>query len=179
MSITIGIGYSCKDNVPLFELVKVLADKFDYGLLNGMEYCELDVKSGLEIAKKNEGWEYVSFLQSPINREVALAFDIHQELTNFEVNGSKPKFFDFLNQLAILCSKHCSKVGMFFSGEWYEEDRIRYSYGKIDDLISLLSMPGYWGIRYLIPETGHLKDSDETPFIFDLECGNNKISQGQ
>lgn len=179
MSITIGFGYSCNDNSALFEQLKTLADKFDYGLLSGIEYCELDVKDGLEIAKKNEGWEYVSFLQSPIDREVALAFGIDQELTNFEITGKRPEFFDFLNQLNILCSKKCSKIGLFFSSEWYEEDRVRYSYGTTEDLISLLSMPGHWGMRYLIPGTGHLQDSDEIPFIFNLKSESKKGPQGQ
>lgn len=169
MSTTIGLGYSTEDNVDLFDDLKALADKFGYGLLNGIEYSEPDVKSGLEVAQKNEGWEHLLFLQSPRDREVALAFGIHEELTAHETTGKSPQFFDFLNQLAVLCSEKCTKLGIFFAGEWYEKDRVRYSYGTVDNLVSLLSMPGHWGIRYLIPETGHLQDSDEIPFIFDLK----------
>ncbi len=168
MSITIGIGYSAEDDSGLFDDLKALADEFGYGLLNGIEYSESDVKFGLEVAQKNEGWKHLFFLQSPRDRKVALAFGIHEELIAYETTGKRPRFFDFINRLVSLCSKKCDKLGVFFAGEWYEKDRVRYSYGTVDNLISLLSMPGYWGIRYLIPETGRLQDSDEIPFIFDL-----------
>lgn len=169
MSTTIGLGYSVKDDSALFDDLKALANKFGYGLLRGIEYAESDMKFGLEVAQKNEGWEHLLFLQSPRDREVALAFGIHEELIAYETTGKRPQFFDFINQLVILCSKKCKKLGIFFAGEWYEKDRVRYSYGTVDNLISLLSMPGYWGIRYLIPETGRLQDSDEIPLIFDLK----------
>jgi len=146
-----------------------LARKYEYGLLDGIEYCELDTKTGLEVAKKNEGWDHLHLLQSPVDRDVALAFNIHQELTDFEVKGEYPRFFDFLKELANIRTEKCEKLGVFFSGEWFKNDRVRYSYGTVDDLITLLSMPGYWGIRYLIPETGRLQDCDEIPLIFDLQ----------
>ena len=168
MSTTIGFGYSAEDNIDLFDDLKALAGKFGYGLLNGMEYAESDVKCGLEVAQKNEGWEHLFFLQSPRDREVALAFGIDEELTTHETTGKTPQFFDFINQLVILCEGKCKKIGIFFAGEWYAKDRVRYSYGSAYNLISLLSMPGHWGMRYLIPETGCFQDSDEIPFIFDF-----------
>jgi len=169
VSTTIGLGYSAKDDGGLFDDLKALADEFGYGLLSGIEHSESDVKLGLEVAQKNEGWEHLLFLQAPRDCKAALAFGIDEELTAYETTGKKPKFFDFLNQLATLCSKKCKKLGVFFAGEWNEKDRVRYSYGTVDNLISILSMPGYWGIRYLIPETGHLQDSDEIPLIFDMK----------
>lgn len=178
MSTTIGLGYSAKDgnDDDFFGELEVLADEFGYGLLRGVGYAESDMKLGLKVAQQNEGWEHLLFLQSPRDREVALAFGIHEELIAYETTGKRPQFFDFINQLVILCSKKCKKLGVFFAGEWYEKDRVRYSYGTVDNLISLLSMPGYWGIRYLIPETGNLQDSDEIPFIFDLTI-NKGLSQ--
>lgn len=169
MSITIGFGYSAENYDGLFDDLKALADEFGYGLLSGIEHSESDVKFGLEVAQKNEDWERLLFLQSPRDCKVALAFGIDEELTAYETTGKRPQFFDFINQLVILCSKKCKKLGVFFAGEWYEKDRVRYSYGTVDNLISLLSMPGHWGIRYLIPETGNLQDSDEIPLIFDLK----------
>lgn len=169
MSTTIGLGYSTKNHVDLFDELQALANKFGYGLLNGIEYSELDVRSGLEIAQKNEGWEHLLFLESPKNEKVGLAFGIEEELTTFETSGKRPKFFDFLSQLTVLCSGKCKKLSIFFAGEWYEKERVRFSYGTVDNLISLLSMPGHWCIRYLIPQTGRLQDSDEIPLIFDLK----------
>jgi len=169
VSTTIGLGYSTENNIDLFDDLKVLADKFGYGLLNGIEYSEPDVKTGLEVAQKNEGWEHLLFLQSPKNDEVSLAFGIEEELMAIETSEKYPKFFDFLTQLVDLLSGKCKKLGVFFAGEWYEKDRVRYSYGDVDNLISLLSMPGHWGIRYMIPETGRLQDSDEVPLIFDVK----------
>jgi len=168
MSTIIGLGCSsCCDSV-LFHDIQVLADKFGYGLLNGIDCAEHDVRDGLETTKENEGWDYVFFLQSPKNDAVGLAFGIHEELTTFETKRQRPKFFDFLVELAELCSGRCKKLGIFFASEWYKKDRVRFSYGNVDDLISLLSMPGHWGIRYIIPKTGNLQDSDEIPFLFDL-----------
>lgn len=169
MSTTIGLGFSAEDDSGLFDDLKALADTFGYGLLSGIEYSESDVKSGLEVVQKNEGWKHLIFIQSPRDRDVALAFGIDEELTAYETTGKRPRFFDFINQLVILCSKKCKKLAFFFAGEWYEKDRVRYSYGTVDDLVFLLSMPGHWGIRYLIPETGSLQDSDEIPLIFDLK----------
>ena len=169
MSTTIGLGYSTDSDIDLFSDLQALAEKFGYGLLNGINYAESDVRAGLEVAQKNEGWEHVLFLQSPRGGQVGLAFGIDEELTAFETSGQHPQFFDFLNELTALCSEKCNKLGIFFASEWYEKDRVRFSYGTVAGLISLLSMPGHWGIRYLIPETGHLQDSDEIPFLFDLK----------
>jgi hypothetical protein len=174
VSTTIGFGYSSDSNDDLFSDLQALAEKFGYGLLNGIDYAELDVRDGLEVAKKNVAWEHLLFLQSPRSGDVGLAFGIHEELTAFEVKGQRPKFFDFLTELAALCSEKCKKLGVFFAGEWHEKDRVRFSYGTVDDLISLLSMPGHWGIRYLVPETGRLQDSDEIPLIFDLKLSKYK-----
>jgi len=168
MSTTIGIGYSSYD-VNLVYKIRVLTDRFGYGLLNGINFAEADVKEGLEAAKESEGWEHLVFLQSPRHCEVGLAFGIHEELAAFEKEGVSPPFFDFLVELSELCSGKCKKLCVFFSSEWYKKDRVRFSYGTIDDLILLLSMPGHWCIRYLIPETGNLQDSDEIPLLFDLK----------
>ncbi|VAW62713.1 hypothetical protein MNBD_GAMMA08-1241 [hydrothermal vent metagenome] len=169
MSTTIGIGCSPKNNIKYIDDLKALVDRFGYGLYDGIEFSEPDVKSGLVMAQKNEGWEHLLFLQSPKGSNVSLAFGIEEELIAFETKGEWPVFFDFINQLVVLSSGKCKKIGIFFASEWYEKDRIRYSYGTADDLISLLSMPGHWGIRYLIPETGRLQDSDDIPLIFDLK----------
>lgn len=169
MSTTVGLGYSSSCDTDIFHDFQGLADKFGYGLLNGISCAESDVRGGLETAQKREGWEHILLLQSPRNDKVGLAFGIHEELTAFETKGQRPKFFDFLIELSELCSGRCEKLGIFFAGEWYEKDRVRFSYGAVDDLISLLSMPGHWGIRYLVPETGNLQDSDETPLLFDLK----------
>lgn len=168
MSTTIGLGYSFFDNADIYHDIQILADKFGYGLLNGIRYAESDVRDGLEIAKKNEGWQHLLFIQSPRNDKVSLAFGIEEELTALETKMLRPKFFDFLTELSKVCSGRCKKLGIFFAGEWYEKDKVRYSYGSVDDLITLLSMPGHWGIRYLIPSTGRLQDSDEIPLLFDF-----------
>ncbi len=169
MSTTIGFGYSTDNNTDLYDDLKILADKFGYGLVNGPNFAEPDVKDGVEVAQKNKGWKYIHLLQSPKNNEASLAFGIHEELNTYETIRERPKFFNFLSELESFSSGKCKKLGVFFSGEWSSKDRVRYSCGNTSDLITLLSMPGNWGIRYLIPETGRLQDSDETPLIFDLK----------
>ena len=168
MSTTIGIGCSCPDRNDVFEELQVLAGKFGYGLLNGIDHAESDVRGGLQVAKENEGWECLMLLQSPKDNQVGLAFGIHEELTRFETMGVRPRFFDFLVELFDFCSGGCDKLSVFFAAEWCDKDRIRFSYGGVDGLIALLSLPGHWGGRYLIPETWTLQDSDEVPLIFDF-----------
>jgi hypothetical protein len=173
MSTTIGIGYSTHDESDLCDSLKLLANKYGYGLLNGLQYAESDVRSGIEIAQKHMGWQKVVLLQSPPDREVALAFGISEELFALETEGEHPRFFEFLKELAVTCSTKVSKLSLFFSGEWDEKDRVRYSSGTIDELIASLARPGHWGIRYLIPETGRLQFSSEIPLLFDLKMENS------
>lgn len=168
MSTTIGFGYSTVDDGEIYTELKAVAENFGYGLLNGIKSSESDVRSGIEIMQENENWNNVRFLQSPIDDDVGLAFGIQEELIAFEMTSDRPKFFDFLNEVSQLATQKCKKFGIFFAGEWYEGDRVRYSYGNVDRLITLLSLPGNWGIRYMIPQTGKLQDSDEIPFTFDL-----------
>lgn len=167
MSVTVGVGYALNSNRDLYSELQPIATKLEYGLLNGIEYSESDIKPGLEIAKRNEEWENILLLQSPKQGKVGLAYGVHEELVQFETSGVRPVFFEFLNEISKL-DINFKKLSFFFASEWCSTDRIRYSYGTMGDLITLLSMPGYWGTRYMIPETGHLQDSDETPFIFDL-----------
>lgn len=168
MSTTIGLGFSAADENGIFDELRLLSEKYGYGLLNGIEFAESDVRSGLEVMKKNEGWKHLYILQSPIRPDVGLAFGIYEELMEFEVGGSQPKFFEYIVEVAALLPASYEKTGIFFAGEWYENDRVKYSYGNIERLICILSLPGNWGTRYMIPETGHLQDSDEIPFVFDL-----------
>lgn len=170
---TIGIGYAIQDDTDLFAELEVLANKYDYGLLNGLGYAELDMRAGAEIAQKHMGWKHVVLLQSPRDREVALGFGVDQELTAFITKGKPPRFFQFLKELNAMCSDKCSKLSIFFSGEWDAKDRVQYSSGPIDDLIAFLSKQGSWCIVYLIPETGHLQVSDEIPLLFDVKL--NKL----
>ena len=79
MSTTIGMGYNSKNGQDLYPLLRTIAGTYGYGLLDGIEYAELDMRSGLEEAQKHMGWNRLLLLQSPIDREVGLAFGIEQE----------------------------------------------------------------------------------------------------
>jgi hypothetical protein len=168
MSTTIGFGYAAPDGIELFAELKPIAEKYGYGLLNGAGFSEIDVRPGLEIAQKNEGWREVLFLQSPKHSNTSLAFGVYEEMMRFEMTGSRPKFFDFLVEISKLCAQRCKKLSIFFADEWHQDDRVRYSYGDIERLLLLLSMPGHWGIRFMIPQTGRLQDSYDMPLLFDI-----------
>lgn len=169
MSTTIGIGYSPIPGENFFHKLEELSNKFGYGLLDGVSHAEADVLEGLEITKNRQGWENIALLQSPPNSASSLAFGIHEELTKFETEGKRPRFFDFIIELSEISSESVEKLAIFFAGEWYKKDKVRFSYGTAQDLITLLSMPGNWGVRYMIPETGNLHDSDETPLLFEIK----------
>lgn len=168
MSTTIGFGYSPNEGVDVFLQLRELASKHGYGLLFGVDSAESDVREGLKFAKAMQQWTNVAIIQSPIDDEVGLAFGIHEELTAFETKYERPQFFDYLEEMCSYCDRRCGKLSFFFASEWTAKDRIRFSYGAVSDLISLLSLPGHWGMRYLMPETGRYQDSDETPLIFDI-----------
>ncbi len=168
MSTTIGIGYSTQDGSDLFGDLKTLAAKYGYGLLNGLKHAESDMRLGAEIAQKHLGWQHVVLLQSPQDREVALAFGIEKELVAHAMEGKPARFFQFLREMNALCRDRCSKLSMFFSGEWDAKDRVRHYSGNIEKLIALLSEPGGWSIVFMIPETGRLQISDEIPLLFDV-----------
>ena len=55
MSTTIGLGYSTRDNA-FKDKLRELASQFGYGLLSGIGHIESDVRSGIEVAMKNEKW---------------------------------------------------------------------------------------------------------------------------
>jgi hypothetical protein len=52
MSTTIGLGYSTSNGREIFSEILLIAEKFGYGILNGIEFAERDVRSGLQIMQK-------------------------------------------------------------------------------------------------------------------------------
>lgn len=61
MSTTIGLGYSTSNGREIFSEILLIAEKFGYGILNGIEFAERDVRSGLQIMQKNENWLQLLF----------------------------------------------------------------------------------------------------------------------
>ena len=96
-----------------------------------------------EIAQRYTKWKKIVFLQSPPDREVALAFGITDELFALELEGKRSRCFDFLTELSLTQLVRTKQLAIFFSGEWDKKDRVRYSSGTIDALIYLLSTPGH------------------------------------
>ena len=47
MRTTIGLGVSTAEDCRIFDDLKILARRYGYGLLKGIEFAELDVRSGL------------------------------------------------------------------------------------------------------------------------------------
>lgn len=166
MSTTIGLAYSSTNSADLFNEVESLANTYGYGLVDGLDAAEEDAISGIRNAMKTFSLRLVHLLQSPIDRNIALAPGIDRELLDFELTGKPPKFFRFLTDLRALLSGKCEVIYVFFSCEWYEDTRARFSYGSMDGLITLLSSPGNWNIRYIIGGTNIVQDTDETPLIF-------------
>lgn len=169
MSTTIGFGFSQHSDLDFCSEAQALAETCGYGLAIGIEAAESDVKRGIGMAQRLQGWKDVALLRSPKNGVANTAFEIDEELTAMETHGCHPRFFEFLESLAALAGGKASKLGVFFASEWEAQDKIRMSYGRIDDLKSLLSMPGNWCVRYLLPETGRMQDSDEVPLLFDVK----------
>jgi len=124
MSTTIGFGYSTEGNVDLFNELQTLSNKYDYGLFSGIDPEEVDICDGVVTAQKNEQWDRVLFLQSPLGSPRRLAFDIDQELTNFEIKEIRPKFFDFLIELTNIFSGRFLKLGLFFAGDWLSSQSV-------------------------------------------------------
>jgi len=175
VSTTIGFGFHVKLDAVSLAALERLANAFDYGLAEGIEHAENDMRTGLQVAQRHRTWKQVVFLLSP--RSSTMAFGIDQELTAREISGIQPPFFSFMDQFGGQLPDEHDLVDVFFSGEWYERDQVRYTYGNLADFIGFLSMPGHWGLRHLIPETGHFQDSDEIPLVFALRLNDHLNSE--
>jgi hypothetical protein len=170
MSTTICVGYSLCGKADIFEDVRVLADRFGYGILHGIHFAEGDVREGIEAAMRHQGWENVLFLQSPIDGNIALAFGIEQEMTNKLIgNIERPPFFDFVIDLASLSVDKCKKIGILFASECFEDDPIRFMSGAADDLVRHLAVSGSWEITFLGKKPNEYQGNDEFPLLFNFE----------
>lgn len=166
MSTAIGIGFQ---NIGKDELVKELetiADQYGYGVENNLSNAESDMRKGLSELSTALEWSSVALLKTPKNNTAALAFDIQEDLRAWECEDSRPKFYDFLLSVSLLLKNHCKEFYVFFSGEWYEGDRVRMEEGYIEDLLTLLKQPANWNEKLYVPKSKRYQYSDETPLIY-------------
>ena len=166
MGITIGLGYTPKIGESLFNDIRTLAENYEYGCLNGINHALPDVVNGLHVVQKFEGWNCVHFLQSPNTQDEAVAYGIQEEIDKYETERTKTKFFDFLIDLAALFKEKSTDFGIFFSLDWFPSDPVRYSWGDVNCLISILKTPGSWGSIYLKPDSRTLHESFDIPLVF-------------
>ncbi|MBF5054865.1 hypothetical protein Y5W_00159 [Alcanivorax sp. 521-1] len=155
----------------LYDDIEKIAKHYGYGLLKGIYNAEPDVFYGIEKIKKNEELADVFLLSSCPDKNVALSFEINQEMVDKEMLGGNPYFFEFLRDVEQIVNNKSDKMYIFFASEWSAGDRIRFGYGSIAELIARLSMPGGWAVRYYDPIKKVMYDDDSEPFVFEVFIG--------
>jgi len=145
MSTTIGLGIGTANAGDLIDKLASVARKYDYDLKKGTQYAEEDVLQGITVTKEILKWQEVALLETNDTTYGVLALGIHNELTAYETQRIRPKFFDFLDEISQLASMYVDKITLFFASEWDRSDHVKFSYGSVEQLKGLLSLPGHWG----------------------------------
>jgi hypothetical protein len=176
MSTTIGFGLIRQpDDENLEHELLTIAQSFGYNLSYGVKTAESDVQEGLTLLQDWSGWNLICLLHAPGDCKVPLAFGIEEELRNCESkikeelkNGesTQVKFFDFLRELEMLFDGRGKKLGIFFSGEWYSDTKIRREEGSLDNLLSLLKKPGNWNLLLFNLQNGIFQECDYYPLVY-------------
>jgi hypothetical protein len=176
MSTTIGFGLIRQtDDENLEHELLTIAQSFGYNLSYGVKTAESDVQEGLTLLQDWSGWNLICLLHAPGDCKVLLAFGIEEELRNCESrikeelrNGesTQVKFFDFLRELEMLFDGRGKKLGIFFSGEWYSDTKIRREEGSLDNLLSLLKKPGNWNLLLFNLQNGIFQECDYYPLVY-------------
>jgi hypothetical protein len=166
MSTAIGIGFQNIGKGEFFKELEAIADQYGYGIESNLDNAENDMKTGLSELSTALKWDSVALLKTPKDNVAALAFDIQEDLRAWECEDSRPKFYDFLLSVSLLLKSHCKEFYVFFSGEWYEGDRVRLEQGYIEDLLTFLKRPANWNEKLYVPKSKRYQYSDEVPLIY-------------
>ena len=169
MSTAIGIGFQNTGKDELCGKLEAIANQYGYGVENNLASAESDMKTGLSELSTSLEWDSLLLLKTPKDNTAALAFDIQEDLRSWECENLRPKFYDFLLTVSLLLKNHCKEFYVFFSGEWYEGDRVRMEDGYIEDLLTFLKRPANWNERLYVPKAKRYQYSDETPLIYKVK----------
>ncbi|NKC14522.1 MAG: hypothetical protein GKR94_20770 [Gammaproteobacteria bacterium] len=169
MSTAIGIGFQSLGEEALSKELEAIANEYDYGVENNLDNAEGDMKSGLSELSAALDWNSIMLLKTPKDNPAALAFDIEQDLGLWECENRRPKFYDFLLSVSLLLRNHCKEFYVFFSGEWYEGDRIRMEQGYIEDLLIFLRRPANWNEKLYVAKANIHQYSDEVPLLYKVQ----------
>lgn len=166
MSTAVGIGLQKTGEGEFLKELEIIADQFGYGVETDIDNAENDMRSGLSEIFAALSWNSLVLLKTPKSNSAALAFEIQEDLRAWECGSSRPKFYDFLLSVSLLLKNHCNEFCVFFSGEWYEGDRVRMEQGYIEDLLVFLKRPANWNEKLYVPKSKRYQYSDEVPLIF-------------
>ena len=170
MSVAVGIGLkSVGVGRELSKRLKIIANEYGYGVETNLNNAESDMKSGLSELHVALNWNLMALLKTPKDNSAALAFDIQEDLGAWECEDRRPIFYDFLLAAFLLLKNYCDEFYVFFSGEWYEGDRIRMEQGYIEELLAFLKRPANWNEKLYVPQSGHYQYSDEVPLVYKVK----------
>lgn len=168
MSTSVGISFA-SDDTEIRDALLALLGRANVGYGLGSEHFELDVREGVVSFVGAHELNTVIALRSPPDLEINLAPEIERELTNLETSKVAPRFFTLLSELAALLFQSSQKsFFVFFASEWEPDEEVRFGYGHVDDLISILSAPGHWCLRLIDTRSKRQHNSDRYPFVFEV-----------
>lgn len=167
---TIGFGLSI--NVisnELKEQVSALTESYEYLVSFDLCIIESEVFEGVAALASALKLNFLFLLHAPPKPDVALAFDVVEEMRNIDYGVSEPKFFRFLKQLSNLLKTWVGEYTVFFADEWNTDLRVRRMEGSVDDLISSLTKEGGWHLTLFNPKRDWWEDFEEFPLVFTVK----------
>lgn len=169
MSTSVGFAFTSNDD-SLQQAIAQLLLAADIGVAIGIQEFEFDVRDGVALLAEAHGLNVLMTLRSPRDLAANLAPGIEQDLMRHEVENVSPLFFDLLRRVQRQMSeKGAAKLFVLFASEWEADEEVRFGYGNVEDLISVLGAPGHWCMRLMDLKTGRQWNSDRYPFVFELQ----------
>jgi hypothetical protein len=118
-------------------------------------------------------------VKAPAKGAVNFAFGIYEEFVAFQTKGLRPKFFSFCELVAQSAHENgIHQLGFIFATEWQRGVKIRMSYGNVNRLEMILSLPGHCALYTINVETAREEEWDELPLFYELDCKTTSSATG-
>jgi hypothetical protein len=167
---TIGFGLSTKlSSDELKERVLELTAEYGYLVSFDLSVVESEVLEGIKAIKSALELNLLFLLHAPPRPDVALAFDIVEEMRNIDHGITEPKFFLFLKKLSSMLKSWAVEYTVFFADEWNTDLRVRKMEGSVDALIEILTRAGGWHLLLFNPKHGWWEEFEEFPLVFTVK----------
>jgi hypothetical protein len=130
----------------------------------GLSHCPPYVRVGAQAWSGASGLDALVFA-CPADIGVFEAAPIVSAGGSSAMLGEVAAFFQSASLAAL---KLAPSIAWVATHDWSPGDRIRWDSGDVDSLIRFATSPGAWRTSFLDPVSGHVVDSDEWPYWFEV-----------